>query len=136
MFALVRLSDHSLVDQPHEPRMPVTVPEGHAWWPLSPEKPSLDPKREVAIPGDLYADQMTESVRRLYVVKEKTPLEIAQDRGLHALKMLSFSDQGVVRALEDVCLLLLKANRLTLDDLPPQAAEKLRQRQTWRDSLP
>lgn len=135
MFALVRLSDNSLPDAPHEPNKPKDIEGGFDWWELKPERPTVNPKREVAIPGDLYADPMTRTVRRLYTVREKTPYELAEDRGLQALKMLTLSDQPMVRALEDAVLFLLKEKGKTVDDLPPDSAALFRKRADLRGQL-
>ncbi len=135
MYALVDLTKLALPEVEHQSTLPEEIAEGFAWWPLKPEMPSFDKKREVAVAGDLYADPETKTVRRLYIVREKTPFELAEQRGLRSLKMLSFSDQGMVRALEDIVQALMRRLNLSLDDLEkeaPEAVEKLRARKAWR----
>lgn len=134
MFALVRLSDHSLVDVPFEP-VKGARQAGFEWWPVAPNAPSYNAKTEVAIPMDLYADAATKVVRRLYVVREKTPYELAEDRGLQVLKMLTLSDQPMVRANEDAILLIMEKLKIPLDALPPEAAALFKKRKDWRDQL-
>jgi hypothetical protein len=134
MFALVNLADHSLPDVPHEPYVP-QCREGFAWWPIETGRPSFNRKADVCVPGDLYADPSTLRVRRLWIVREKTPYELAAERGLHHLKMLNASDQGMVRALEDAVLVLLAKSGLTLDDLPETARRKFQDREAWRGQI-
>jgi len=134
MFALVRLSDHSLVDIPHEPYAP-QANEGFAWWLIETERPSFNRKTDVCTAGDLYADPLARRVRRHWIVREKTPYELAEERGLHHMRMLAFSDQPMVRALEDTVLFLLQKTGSSLDDLPEPVAKRFRDRQGWRGQI-
>lgn len=134
MFASVKLSDHSF-SEPFEPVKPLETPLGFEWWEVRPNAPSFNPKTEVSIPGDLYADPLTKTIRRLYTVREKTPYELAEDRGLQVLKMLTLSDQPMVRAVEDAVLLLFEKLEIDIDQLPPEAADLFKKRKGWRGQL-
>jgi hypothetical protein len=134
MHALVNLETLALADMPHEPAPPA-APEGFAWWPIETQRPPFNRKTDICMAGELYADPPTRTVRRLWVVREKSPYELAEERGLHVLKMLSVSDQPTVRALEDILLVIMDRLKITFDDLPPEAAKKLGDRAAWRGQI-
>lgn len=50
-------------------------------------------------------------------------------------QLLSLSDVGIIRILEDLVELLIKKNILLLTDLPTEAQEKIRERKILRDKM-
>jgi hypothetical protein len=97
--------------------------------------PAVDPRTEKAVPGALYFDPATQTVRRTWHVIGLSPKELAERKGLHALKVLAVSDQGMVRALEDAVMVLIAKGLLSLDELPEAAAAKFRERASMRSQL-
>lgn len=102
-------------------------------------EPPFDRLTQVPVAGPLYLDEESNTVRRAYIVRDMTPKEQAERRGLSALKRLGASDQGMVRSLEDAVLALvdhLKLDREAfLKTLHPKAAERFRDRAKMRKSL-
>lgn len=100
----------------------------------TPGEPPHDVSRQRAIPGPLYFDEPSGTVRRSYVIADMTPMELAERKGSHALKVLSVSDQAMVRSLEDAVLALCRINNVTLAglNLHPKAEERFRKRAQFR----
>ncbi|MBC8318345.1 MAG: hypothetical protein H8E41_10605 [Desulfobulbaceae bacterium] len=51
------------------------------------------------------------------------------------LHLLSLSDVGIIRILEDLVELLIKKNILLLTELPEEAQDKIKQRKMLRDKM-
>ena len=51
------------------------------------------------------------------------------------LHLLSLSDVGIIRILEDLVELLIKKNVLLLTELPTEAQDKIRERKMLRDKM-
>ena len=51
------------------------------------------------------------------------------------IKLLSLSDIGIIRILEDLIDLLIRKNTILLTDLPEQAQNKIRERKQLREKM-
>jgi hypothetical protein len=51
------------------------------------------------------------------------------------LHLLSLSDVGIIRILEDLVELLIKKNIILLTELPAEAQDKIRERKLLRDKM-
>ena len=127
MFATLDPETKAILDilpEPGADRVPVETPG----------PPPHDVSRQRAIPGPLYYDPESKTVRRSYIVADMSPMELAERQGSHALKVLGSSDPSMVRSLEDAVLALCRILKIELADLKlqPKAEERFLKRAQYR----